>query len=251
MPATPAWPPSSLPRLFVDQPLAGGTALTLDGPPANYLGNVLRLGAGAEVKLFDDRTGEWLASVKESGRKRVTLGITRHLRPREEVPDLWLVFAPVKRAPLDWMVEKATELGVDRLAPVATQRTVVDRVNLDRLRAIAIEAAEQCDRTALPDLDEPVKLGKLLKDWPAERQLLFADEKGGMPLQAAARPGPAAILIGPEGGFTADERETIRAIPSAQSVALGPRILRAETAALAALSLWMATAGDWSRPPRS
>lgn len=251
MPATPAWPPSSLPRLFVDQALSDGLALTLDGSPANYLGNVLRLGAGAEVKLFDDQTGEWLARIEEAGRKRVTLAVTHHLRPREDVPDLWLVFAPVKRAPLDWMIEKATELGVARLVPVVTQRTVVDRVNLDRLRAITIEAAEQCDRTALPALAEPLKLDKLLKEWPAERALLFADEEGGVPLREAAKPGPAAILIGPEGGFTAEERAAIRALPSAQPVALGPRILRAETAALAALSLWMAAAGDWSRPPRA
>ena len=251
MPATPAWPPSSLSRLFVEQALSDGLVLTLDGAPANYLGNVLRLGPGAEVKLFDDRTGEWLARIEEAGRKRVTLAVTRRLRSREDVPDLWLVFAPVKRAPLDWMIEKATELGVARLVPVVTQRTVVDRVNLDRLRAISIEAAEQCDRTALPGLAEPVKLEKLLKEWPAERALLFADEEGGEPLQEAAKPGPAAILIGPEGGFTAEERETIRALPFARAVALGPRILRAETAALAALSLWMAVAGDWSRPPRS
>ena len=251
MPATPAWPPSSLPRLFVEQALSDGLTLILDGPPANYLGNVLRLGQGAEVKLFDDMSGEWLARVQEAGRKRVTLSITRHLRPREEVPDLWLVFAPVKRAPLDWMIEKATELGVGRLVPAVTQRTVVDRVNLDRLRAISIEAAEQCDRTALPTLDEPVKLDKLLKDWPAERALLFADEEGGLPLQEAAMPGPSAILIGPEGGFAAEERAAIRALPYAQGVALGPRILRAETAALAALSLWMAAAGDWGRPPRT
>ena len=251
MPATPAWPPSSLPRLFVDQALADGLSLTLDGPPANYLGNVLRLGPGAEVKLFDDRTGEWLARVEEAGRKRVTLSVTRHLRPREDVPDLWLVFAPVKRAALDWMIEKATELGVGRLVPVVTQRTVVDRVNLDRMRAISVEAAEQCDRTALPALDEPVKLDKLMREWPPERTLLFADEEGGLPLQHAAKPGPAAILIGPEGGFTGEEREAIRALPAARGVALGPRILRAETAALAALSLWMAAAGDWSRPPRT
>lgn len=251
MPATPAWPPSSLPRLFVDQPLSDGLVLVLDGSPANYLGNVLRLGVGAEVKLFDDRTGEWLARVEEAGRKRVTLTVTRHLRPREDVPDLWLVFAPIKRAPLDWMTEKATELGIGRLVPVVTQRTVVDRVNLDRLRAISVEAAEQCDRTALPALNEPVKLDRLLRDWPAGRALLFADEEGGAPLQEVARPGPAAILVGPEGGFTSEEREAIRALPSAKAVALGPRILRAETAALAALSLWMAAAGDWGRPPRT
>jgi 16S rRNA (uracil1498-N3)-methyltransferase len=250
MPATPAWPPSSLPRLFVDRLLGADQELTLDGAPANYLGNVLRLGPGAQVKLFDDRTGEWLASIQEAGRKRVLLRVTEQLRPREAVPDLWLLFAPLKRGPTDWLVEKATELGAARLVPVMTQRTMADRVNLDRLRANAIEAAEQCDRTALPELAEPVKLTRLLADWPEGRTLYFANETGGTPLSEAARPGPAAILVGPEGGFTDEERALIRALPGAVPVALGPRILRAETAALAALSIWMAAAGDWARAPR-
>jgi len=251
MPATPAWPPHSLPRLFVDQELREGLALTLEGAAANYLGKVLRLGPGAEVKLFDDRTGEWLARVAEAGRKRVTLSVGPRLRPREPVPDLWLLFAPLKRGPIDFLVEKATELGARRLAPVLTQRTNADRVNLDRLRAHSIEAAEQCDRTALPELSEPMKLAAALRDWPAERQLLFADESGGLPLPEAARPGPAAVLIGPEGGFTDDERAQIRALPAATAVTLGPRILRAETAAVAALTLWMAAVGDWGRGPRN
>jgi 16S rRNA (uracil1498-N3)-methyltransferase len=251
MPATPAWPPSSLPRLFVGQELAVNLDLTLEGAPANYLGNVLRLNAGAQVKLFDDVTGEWLARVEEAGRKRVRLTVAQHLRPRDDVPDLWLLFAPLKRAPLDWLVEKATELGVDRLVPVMTQRTVADRVNLDRLRANTIEAAEQCDRTALPRVGEPVKLQALLRDWDPDRALLFADETGGMPLAQVPGSGPAAILIGPEGGFTDEERSLVRALPSARAVSLGPRILRAETAALAAVTIWMATAGDWSKGPRS
>ncbi len=251
MPATPAWPPASLPRLFVDRPLSEGLALALDGPPAHYLATVLRLGEGAEVKLFDDRSGEWLGRVQEAGRKRVSLTVTRHLRPREPGPDLWLLFAPLKRTTTDWLVEKATELGAARLQPVLTQRTVADRVNLERLRAIAIEAAEQCDRTALPSLAEPVKLSVLLKSWTAERPLLFADETGGAPLSEVARAGPAAILIGPEGGFTTQERDSIRATSGASAVALGPRILRAETAALAAISLWMSAAGDWGRAPRA
>jgi 16S rRNA (uracil1498-N3)-methyltransferase len=248
MPATPAWPPASLPRLFVDQPLTQGAALVLDGAPANYLGNVLRLAPGAEVKLFDDRTGEWLAGIAETTKKRVTLTVTRHLRLREPVPDLWLLFAPVKRGPIDWLVEKATELGVDRLLPVMTHRTVVDRLNLDRLRANTIEAAEQCGRTALPRLEAPQKLEALLRLWPEERILYFADETGGAPLAAAAAaaPGPAAILIGPEGGFTDGERASIRALPAARAVSLGPRILRAETAAAAAVAVWMAAAGDWT-----
>ena len=248
MPATPAWPPSSLPRLYVEQALSEGASLTLDGAPANYLGNVLRLGPGAQVKLFDDRTGEWLAEIVEASRKRVSVSLVSHLREREQVPDLWLVFAPIKRGRIDWLVEKATELGAARLVPVLTRRTVVDRLNPDRLRAHAIEAAEQCERTALPELAEPVKLEALLKQWPAERALYFADEGGGEPLASAASSGPAALLIGPEGGFTDEERAAIREVPQAKRVSLGPRILRAETAALAALSIWMAAVGDWAKP---
>jgi 16S rRNA (uracil1498-N3)-methyltransferase len=246
MPATPAWPPSSLPRLYLAQTLSEGAALTLDGAPANYLGNVLRLTPGAEVKLFDDRTGEWLAEITEAGKKRVTLTITRHLRPREPVPDLWLLFAPIKRGRIDWLVEKATELGAARLVPVLTRRTIVDRLNLDRLHAHVVEAAEQCERTALTELAEPQKLEALLRAWPGERALYFADENGGAPFANAIAPGPAAILIGPEGGFTDEERTAIRALPQARPVSLGPRILRAETAAIAALSLWMGHAGDWN-----
>jgi 16S rRNA (uracil1498-N3)-methyltransferase len=242
MAATPAWPPHSLPRLFVDQPLAEGAAVSVDG---NYLAAVLRLGPGDRVRLFDDRSGEWLATIAEAGRKRVTLTIGERLREREQVPDLWLLFAPIKRGRIDWLVEKATELGVARLMPVVTRRTIVDRLNLDRLRAHAIEAAEQCGRTALAALDAPRKLDAVLRDWPEGRALHFADEGGGEPFVATAAPPPAAILIGPEGGFTDEERAAIRALPAARPVSLGPRILRADTAALAAIGLWMASAGDW------
>jgi 16S rRNA (uracil1498-N3)-methyltransferase len=246
VPATPAWPPQSLPRLFVDQTLAPGASVTVDG---NYLAAVLRLGAGDKVKLFDDRTGEWLAVIAEAGKKRVTLAVGERLRERESVPDLWLVFAPVKRGRIDWLVEKATELGVARLVPVVTRRTIVERLNLDRLRAHAIEAAEQCERTALPELVEAQKLDAVLTAWPADRSLYFADEQGGQPF--APRPGAAAILIGPEGGFTDEERQAVRALPQARPISLGPRILRADTAALAAVSLWMAAAGDWRSSPRA
>ncbi len=242
MPATPAWPPHSLPRLFVDQELAPGASVAVDG---NYLGAVLRLGPGDRVKLFDDRTGEWLAEIVEAGKKRVSLTVVERLRTLEAVPDLWLLFAPIKRGRVDWLVEKATELGVARLVPVVTRRTIVDRLNLDRLRAHAIEAAEQCERTALPELAQPQKLDALLNGWPLGRTLYFADESGGEPFAPAA--GPAAILIGPEGGFTDEERAAIRALAQARPVSLGPRILRADTAALAAISLWMAAAGDWTR----
>jgi len=245
MPATPTWPPASTPRLFVDQPLADGLTLTLDGAQANYLGNVMRLKVGDPVRLFDDRAGEWVAEVVETGKRSVTLHLTIKLREREDVPELWLLFAPIKKGPIDWLVEKATELGAAGLQPVITQRTIVDRLNLDRLRANMIEAAEQCDRTALPELREPVKLPSLLKSWEEHRALLFADETGGLPIAEIARPGPTAILIGPEGGFTPEERAMIRATPGATGVSLGPRILRAETAAAAAISAWMSKAGDW------
>jgi 16S rRNA (uracil1498-N3)-methyltransferase len=245
MPATPAWPPHSLPRLFVDQELSEGASVTVEG---TYLGAVLRLAPGDKVKLFDDRSGEWLAKIAQAGKKRATLLIGERLREREAVPDLWLLFAPIKRGRIDWLVEKATELGVARLQPVVTRRTIVERLNLERLRAHAIEAAEQCERTALPELAEPRKLEAVLKDWPDDRALYFADESGGEPFVPA--PGPAAILIGPEGGFTDEERAAIRALPQVRPVSLGPRILRADTAALAAISLWMAAAGDWRSQPR-
>jgi 16S rRNA (uracil1498-N3)-methyltransferase len=248
MPSTPAWPPASLPRLYVDQPLSDGATLALEGAPANYLATVLRLAAGDQVKLFDDRTGEWLAELTGADRKRVALRIVAHLRGREPVPDLWLLFAPIKRGRIDWIAEKATELGIARLVPVLTRRTIVERVNLERLRAHSIEAAEQCERTALPELVAPQKLDALLRDWPADRRLYFADEAGGEPLASVAAAGPAAILIGPEGGFTEDERAALRALPGATAVSLGPRILRADTAAVAAVSLWMAAAGDWAKP---
>lgn len=246
MPATPAWPPNTLPRLFVDEPLALDGRLALDGAAANYLGAVLRLKPGAQIKLFDDRTGEWLGEVTDVARRSVAIAIVRHLRPRDAVPDLWLIAAPIKKGRIDWVAEKACELGVDRLVPVITRRTIVDRLNGDRLRAHMIEAAEQCGRSALPILAEPVKLEALLRDWPAGRALIFADEAGGEPFLKTVRPGPAAILIGPEGGFTEEERAAIRAVPQAVAVTLGPRILRAETAAAAAVTLWMAAAGDWT-----
>lgn len=246
MPATPAWPPQSTPRLYVESELAPGP-LHIDGPPAHYLIAVMRLKAGDPVKLFDDRTGEWLGVANNVGRRDIVLDVTERLREREAVPDLWLCAAPLKKGRIDWMVEKACELGVARVVPVVTRRSVVDNPKADRLRAHMVEAAEQCGRTALPELAETVKLAALLRDWPAGRALFFADETGGAPALAAMRahPGPAAILIGPEGGFDGDERSAIRATAGAIGISLGPRILRADTAAAAAVSLWMAEAGDW------
>jgi len=242
---TPSCPPASLTRLFIDQLLSEGMALTIDGGQAHYLSGVMRLKTGDQIALFDDRSGEWRAEIEQVGKRAVAVRATERMREREEVPDLWLVAAPIKKGRIDWMVEKACELGVARMKPVITRRTVVDRLNLDRLRAHMIEAAEQCERTALPILDEPVKLAQLLKAWPEERALIFADEEGGAPMAGVVRAGPAAILIGPEGGFTPEERAAIKAVPQATAVSLGPRILRADTAMAAAVSLWMGLAGDW------
>ena len=245
MPATPAWPPRSLPRLYLHQALGEGAAIELDAGQANYLGNVLRLGVGAEVLAFDGETGEWLARIADAGKKRMTLQVERQTRDPEIIPDVWIAFAPVKRAQTDWLVEKATELGAARLQPVMTQRTVAERVRLDRLEAIAIEAAEQCGRTRLPLIGEPVPLKRFVEELDPARHFYFADETGGEPLRQAYRDGPAVILVGPEGGFTEQERSFIRG-SGAVPISLGPRILRAETAALAALSAFMAIAGDWA-----
>jgi len=245
MPATPAWPPKSLPRLFVRTPLSDGVRVELDAAQANYLGNVMRLGVGAELLVFDGSSGEWLARIAEAGKKRMTLFVERQTREREHVPDIWLVFAPVKRTQTDWLVEKATELGVARLIPVITQRTIAERVKLERLEAIAIEAAEQCGRTVLPEIGEPLQLARFLNQRDGSRTLYFADEGGGEMASEAFRRGPACLLIGPEGGFTDEERAAVRSAPNAVPISLGPRILRAETAALAALAAWMSAVGDW------
>jgi len=245
MPATPAWPPRSLPRLFVRSKLGEDARVELDGGQANYLGNVMRLSEGAELLVFDGDTGEWLARIADAGKKRMSLSVERKTREPETIPDVWLAFAPVKRSQTDWLVEKATELGAARLQPVITQRTIAERVKLERLNAIAIEAAEQCGRTRLPELAAPLPLKQLLSQRDPERRLYFADEAGGEAALQAFEPGPALILTGPEGGFTDNERSLIRAAANTVPVWLGPRILRAETAALAALAAYMAVAGDW------
>ncbi len=247
MPATPAWPPKSAPRLFVEQVLADGAQLSLDGPQAHYLARVMRIAPGDGVILCDNATGEWAARVIEAGKRDVMLQVETQLRPREAVPDFTLCAALLKKDRFDLVLEKACELGVARIQPVLTRRCVADKLNLERATAILTEAAEQCARTALPELRAPVKLDALLKDWDASRALFFADENGGDPAAAAfaATPGSAALLTGPEGGFDEAERNAIRALPAARAITLGPRILRGETAAIAATALWMGTVGDW------
>ena len=245
MPATPAWPPKSLPRLFVRQTLGESASVELDAGQANYLGNVLRMDVGGELLVFDGQSGEWLARIADAGKRRMTLSVERRTREPETIPDVWLAFAPVKRSQTDWLVEKATELGAARLLPVMTRRTVAERVKLERLQAITIEAAEQCGRTRLPEIAEPQPLARFLETRDSGRTLYFADEGGGDPAADAFKADPAVILTGPEGGFTEEERELVRAAPNSVAISLGPRILRAETAVLAALASYMAIAGDW------
>lgn len=249
LPKTPAWPPKSAPRLFVEDRLEEGYRASLDGTHAHYLGKVMRVQPGDTVILCDNKTGEWAARVGQVEKRRVELDIVERLRPREDVPDLWLCPALLKKDRFDLVLEKATELGAARIQPVITRRCVADKLNAERARTITTEAAEQCARTALPELGEPVRLEALLKDWPENRRLFFADEEGGESAHEtfAANQGPAAILIGPEGGFDQAEREAIRAHQQARPITLGPRILRAESAAIATLSIWMAAAGDWEK----
>ncbi|MXO84895.1 16S rRNA (uracil(1498)-N(3))-methyltransferase [Altererythrobacter aurantiacus] len=246
-PRTPAWPPKSAPRLFLAEVLSEGGVMTLEGNQANYLGRVMRVSPGDNVILCDDVTGEWAASVVEVEKRRVTLRVESRLRPREAVPDFWLCPALLKKDRFDMVLEKATELGVGRIAPILTSRCVADKLNPERARTIVTEAAEQCARTALPELATVAKLEVLLREWPQERILFFADEDGGEPAAPAFRreKAPAALVIGPEGGFDDAERAAIRALPQARPISLGPRILRGETAAIAATALWMAEAGDW------
>ncbi|GGC24973.1 ribosomal RNA small subunit methyltransferase E [Novosphingobium marinum] len=247
MPATPAWPPRSAPRLFVPGPLAEGAAVDVEGSQAHYLSRVMRVKEGDAVILCDDMTGEWEAAVAAADKRCVVLNPVRRLREREQVPDFWLLPALLKKDRFDVLLEKATELGVRTIRPVLARRCVADKLNPGRARTIVTEAAEQCARTALPELAGPAKLDALLRDWPGNRALFFADELGGEPAASAfvAHDGPAALLTGPEGGFDDEEREAVRALPQARPISLGPRILRGETAAIAATALWMGCAGDW------
>jgi 16S rRNA (uracil1498-N3)-methyltransferase len=237
------------PRLHVEAGLASGGGVELSTGQAHYLRSVLRLGLGAAVVAFNAADGEWLCRIAEISRNRGRLTIAQRLRPAEPEPDLWLLFAPIKRAHLDWLVEKATELGASVLLPVWTARTQVDRLNFERLRGHAVEAAEQSERLSVPELRSPEALSGILAGWPVERRLIVCDESGaGEPIwKAAARlpPGPVAILVGPEGGFDQTELDAFAKLSFVSRVGLGPRVLRAETAAVAALAVFQAVAGDW------
>ncbi|MDQ8698018.1 16S rRNA (uracil(1498)-N(3))-methyltransferase [Hyphomicrobium sp. LHD-15] len=236
-------------RLFVDHPLNAGAQIICTPEQASYLRSVLRLSGGDEILIFNGRDGEWRARLAEAGKRGATLEAQSLVRPQTGGPDIHYLFAPLKRSRLDYMVQKATEMGVARLTPVLTRHTVAERVNLDRMRANAIEAAEQCGILRVPEVAEPVKLPSLIDGWEASRRLIFCDEgaEQASPLAALGTlsPGPVAVLIGPEGGFSPDERAMIRARPEALALSLGPRIMRADTAAVAALALVNAALGDW------
>ncbi len=236
-------------RLFVDAPLATGAEIAPAREQAHYLFTVMRLGEGAEVALFNGADGEWRARVARADRRGGTLVCLERMREQDHAPDVHLLFAPIKKARTDFIAEKAAEMGVRRLRPVFTRFTNSERVNVERLRAHAVEAAEQCGILSVPEVDPPATLDAVLADWPSERRLMLCDELRDAPpaTQAlrAAGAGPWAILIGPEGGFAPEERARLRALAFAVPVSLGPRVLRADTAAVAALALWQAALGDW------
>lgn len=236
-------------RLFVDQPLGAGQAVALGAEAANYLFNVMRLGKGASVALFNSRDGEWRAEVAEAGKRQGIAVCQAQTAPQVMPPDLWLMFAPVKKERTAFIVEKAVELGVARLMPVATRHMNSERWRVDKQTAHAVEAAEQCGATFVPQVDDLQQLDRILAQWPEGRLLYWADETLAATASAAQRAvtaGPAAILIGPEGGFSEDEKTRLRALPFVRPLSLGPRILRAETAALAAVVLWQNAVGDWA-----
>lgn len=234
-------------RLHVDQPLGPGQVVSLTPDQAHYLFSVMREGQGTRVALFNGRDGEWTAEVTSAGKKTGSLTCVEWAAPQLNPPDLWLLFAPIKKERTDFIVEKAAELGCARILPVATDYTNSQRIRQDRLQAHALEAAEQCLGTYVPEVTELVPLKKLLTGWPPDRRILWADESlvGAGRVMQGLTPGPWAILIGPEGGFSEGERNWLRMKPFVTPVSLGPRILRADTAVCAAITLWQATLGDW------
>jgi len=249
-----------IPRLYVDAPLAERTALALAATQAHYVRNVMRRGAGDALKLFNARDGEFAAVISRADKKGVEVRLNERLRAPAPESDIWLLFAPVKRDAMELVVQKATELGAARLIPVETERTQKHRVNDDRLAAVAIEAAEQCGRLSVPVVELLRPLASALEAWPKERNLIYCDEAGDDPAlewgggEGRAPPllkavtgltPPVAVLIGPEGGFAPQERLRLRALPFVTPVSLGPRILRADTAAIVSFALLQAALGDW------
>lgn len=236
-------------RLFLEAALRAGEPVRCSSEQASYLRNVLRLGAGAEILIFNGNDGEWRARLVLEGKRGCMLEPLEQVRSQEAGPDIHYVFAPLKRARLDYMVQKATELGAAALQPVLTRHTVAERINLDRMRSNTIEAAEQCGILRIPTIAAPDRLDRFLARWDPTRPLIFCDERAPVQDPVAAlgtlRPGPIGVLIGPEGGFAADEREQLIAQPFALPLSLGPRIMRADTAAVAALALVNAVLGDW------
>jgi len=234
-------------RLFFEQPIAEGVALTLNEGQTHYLRHVMRARSGTAVQIFNGRDGEWRALLDLSSKRGAAVVPQRVTRAQSPPGDLWLCFAPIKKTAAEFVAQKATELGVSELRPVITRRTIVSRVNTDRMLANAIEAAEQSDRLDVPAIQPPITLALLLSAWPSDRALIFCDEGGAPPMLKAlkaAPTGPAAILAGPEGGFDPQERAAIRDLPQCVPVSLGPRILRADTAALAALAVFQAGRGN-------
>ncbi len=243
-------------RLFLDQPLSSRAAASADRGQIHYLKDVMRLGPGDAVAAFNGRDGEWLARIEAVEKRRIVLRCERRLAPQPDGSDFWLLFAPLKRGPGELLAGKAVELGASALVPAITERTAAGRVNRGRMRLLAIEAAEQCGRCDVPEVREAAPLPEILDRWPSGRRLIFCDESGqGEPVvdfltgaRSAGAGGPWAVLVGPEGGFTEGERALLRSRPFVDAVDLGPRLLRAETAAIAALVCWQAVIGDWRCP---
>jgi 16S rRNA (uracil1498-N3)-methyltransferase len=245
-------PLSTTPRLYLDQPLSAGAEVAATDAQAHYLRQVMRRASGDPVRLFNGRDGEWAAEVRLVGKKGVALAPTRQTQAQDAAAQVTLAFAPLKAQRLDMLIEKATELGVGVLAPVITARTIVTKVKDERLRTIAIEAAEQCERTTVPEIAPAMSWDAFVAHLRAAQgtRVYFMDEAGARdgsasPVTAMCPNVPALIVVGPEGGFTPDEASALRAVPGAMALRLGPRILRAETAAIAALAAWQALAGDW------
>lgn len=237
---------ASLVRLYVEHPLEKGQPVPLSREQAHYLFGVMRLERGAELRLFNGKAGEWSAEVAEAGKRGGALMPLASSRPQDAPPDLWLLFAPIKKTRTDFIVEKAVEMGVARICPVLTAHTNSERVRVDRLQAHAVEAAEQCGICYVPTVTEPLRLTQMLDQWDPSRRIMFCDEAArGRPAGCVTGGGPWAVLIGPEGGFSDAERNRLGQLENADAVSLGPRILRADTAAVAALTLWQSRMGDW------